>query len=271
MSVTRYPNRVGQTGTYAAGPPGTVSLDAAGALDGYRTFADALTASKLIEGDVVGVLLREQTHPERWLIAPATYAAAALSLGETEDVSSTPPADAATVEIQCVVTDGMLRALDSGYVPIVVAPATWDGPAYFDIASSDTAWDAENGWYTHSSYTGSSALSLVPTAAGSAAGWDLGYRPTNLTLDVYVPLDASPDREFTQLRVYYGTEGDYVQGDSLGSSATPGEWVSLGCGNLASDLTGDIQSVRLVQIPGTMEEPGSLYRLRNLVFTESDA
>jgi len=267
MSFTRYPNRVAQTGTYAAGPPGTVSLGAV-ALDGYRTFADALTANKLIEGDIVGVLLREQQHPERWLIAPATYAAATLTLGESEDVSSTPPTDASTVEVQCVVTDGMLRALDTGYVPIVVAPATWDGPAYFDIASSDTTWDAENDWYVHSSHTGSNAFSLVPTVTGSEAGWESGYRPTNITLDLYVPPDASLDREFIQLRVYYGAS-DYVYCESLGSASTPGEWSTLTCSAIDTELLGDIVSVQLAQIPGTYDESGSLYRVRNIVFTDA--
>lgn len=119
MTISRYPNRIAETGTYATGTPAIVTLSG-NAIDGYRSFADAATANKIIDADVVGVLVSAVGDVNRWIVAQGTYSASAgkITLTTVEDASDTGPINRSQVSVSVIITDGMLQALDSSYVPI---------------------------------------------------------------------------------------------------------------------------------------------------------
>jgi hypothetical protein len=243
------------------------------ALTGLRTFADAATGGALTDGDVVGVLVRATGDPERWIVGEGTYAASSGTIGLTaiEDTATESIEDGAGVDVQAVVTGSMLRALDARFAPS--APESFDGPGYWDIGSpAATSWDADNGWYTHVNYYTHDNLSdaeLNVTASGASAGWHIGYRPTNLSVEVYIPAGASMDNEHAKLAVYYNDGNDYIDGDFIGSGYAVGDvWVTLTCPNLATDLSGDISAVQVRGLASAFEEESSTFRIRNLVFTE---
>jgi hypothetical protein len=300
----RYPNRVADACNYNA----TSLVLRAAAPAGRRSFAAAVSAGKLAAGDRVIVSLESSTNPDRWAIWSALVSVDAgvvtLTVDAVEDSATNPPQSGEDIRVEAVITGAALARFAAAVrvhadseqpdathlrifytgdtqpehdatvvlleAPVPNIPATnWDGPDYWDIVSSTTTWDATNGWYLHNSYTGVNTFQITPTLTGAEAGWETGDRPVNLSLEVYIPADASLDAEYISLRVYHNEDADYVDGDGGVGGGNEGTWVTLTCSNLALDLTSDISSLRLIYIPSAGTEAGCLYRVRNIVFTDA--
>lgn len=263
----RFPNRTGEIGVYVSGTPDSVTLSGT-ALASLRTFAAAAASGKLATGETVGIAVRAVSDTSRWAVWQAVYdSGGALVASVVEDVSTSTLTDGASVEVIACLTDGILTAL----LPEADA-AMWNGPDDWDISSSGTAWDAENSWYGHDSLT-NNKLILTPTAAGANAGWQTGLRPTDLSVELYLPPEYSIDTEYAMLRVYYDSAPydpadppNYVEGDYVGSGQPDDHWVTLACPNLATDLAADIVAIGIVNLAGGMTIEGAAYRLRNIVF-----
>ena len=107
----RYPNRTGEVTTFESG----VIPFTGNALTGLRSFAAALTAGKISEGDYIGVFIQHQAHQDRWLVAMAEVQTDQLALLQTEDESATPIAHNDPVTVTAVLTDIMLSSSNMNY------------------------------------------------------------------------------------------------------------------------------------------------------------
>lgn len=258
----RFPNRVGESGIYVDGTPPAITLSGS-ALMRLRTFSAAATGGALATNDTIGLAIEHATNPDIWQVWTATWTGTGLVAVAVEDQSGV-LADGDSVEVRAVVT---AATLDAAYAPTPALPSVWDGPDFWDIESSTaTTWNATNAWYEHDA-DAYAQFRLLPTTSGSQLGWQGGFRPSSVSVELYLPVGFSSSTEYAGLRVYHGASLNEIWGDIVGSGQSEDTWVTLSC-DLSVDLADDISGLRIVSIAANGDPPESdLYRLRNIVFT----
>lgn len=237
----RFPNRTGEIGTYV---DGVVTLSDQ-SLPGMRSFAAALAAERIEDGDTLGLSIRAMSDAGKWIVCQASYDAAGF-------VTITVPEDSAggaiiadtLVEVTACVTDGMLRGFDYTATDYPDAPPAWvpqDDPPYI-------AWDAFSGyWYLYESSQG-----WLTPGAGVAA-----LRPSTWSVDVWVPLGADLSEAASSAGFVLLFEGGFLQ-VYAGAGVTEGWNTVFGT---VENQTGDITAIGL--FAGYADQAG--YRYRNLV------
>jgi hypothetical protein len=243
---TRFPNRVGELGTYVLAD-NAVTLSGQG-LPGMRSFASALAALRIADGDTVGVAVRAASAANKWAVWQAQYGDAGVLTALVVEDQDIALADGDLVEVVVCVTDGLLaRFALADEVDVAYGPGYWsprDDPAGAEWLAMDAAWkilgDSPNGW-------------LVPVASVAA------LRPATWSVDVYVPpgtdlLDAASGVGFVLL---FG--GGYLE-QYVGAGVVEG-WNTI-TGSL-SGQTGDITELGLF---GLYDNRGD-FRFKNFAFT----
>lgn len=259
----RFPNRVGESGTYVDGTPPAITLTGA-ALTRLRTFGAAATGGAIATNDTIGLAIEHATDPDIWQVWTATWTGSGLVAVTVEDQSGV-LVDGDSIEVRAVVT---AATLDAAYAPTPASEILTNGPDFWDFGPSDYeawAWDSDNSWYTIAAEI-EDRIALVPTAAGASAGWPIDFRPSAVSVDLYLPVGFSSSTEYASLRVFYGPSFIELYGDYVGSGRSGDTWVTMTC-----DLTpmdDDISELAIVALSGSGDPPdGNAYRLRNIVFT----
>lgn len=266
----RHLNSVGQAGVYIAGDPSSVAMSGP-AIARRRTFQDAASSSQLANGDAVGVSVTDASDDSAWINGIATWADGVLTIDVIED-SRLEMTDGADVVVEAVITARMLdeyanrlaltatsegagatqihfyyegsaapAAVDGVVaVQIQAPPATaYDGPDYWSISSTGTTWDASDGHYVYDGLSGSGQFWI----ASEGRAWATDFRPSSVSVDMYIPSGASIDAEYINLKILESYNGDYLYGDAVGSGYAEGAWITLTCD--LSALPSDIYAIRL--------------------------
>ena len=247
----RYPNRTGEIGSIN---DDVVTLSGQ-TIPGLRLFSAAATAEKLADGDTVGISIQGAFDPSQWAIWRATYDATAgtLTADTVEDSAGGAFSSNAAVRVAAVLTGDTLVRLD----PPVVVPE-WNGPDWWSLgAQTSFTWDEENAQYV---LEDGGNCTLTPTGT-----WAAGYRPSSVSLEIYVPSGGSPDIEYTKMIVYHDAGADEIWGDTIGSDHTADAWNTITC-DLSVDLDTDISSLAVGSFPSSYQGVGP-YRFRNITFT----
>jgi len=245
--TVRLPNRVGERGTYSSA--GSVALTGVAA-QGMRTCAAAVAAGALADGDRVGVALVSAADRNRWAVWTAVYhvATASLVLDSVETVSTTPIADGESVDITLCVTSQTLDWYINGEpLDYFVGPGYWT-PEY----ETDVTWDSVAKEYVPSGST--DGMVLLP-----AGTWATGYRPTQVSLEIFVPSGANAGyAEYSGIRLSAGATVELA----VGASVALGEWNTLtGSLSLSADIT------MLSLIAGDFYAAAD-FRFRHILFAE---
>lgn len=254
----RYPNRTGEVATFESGGiPFTGN-----ALTGLRSFAAALTAGQISEGDYIGVFMQHQAHQDRWLVGIAEVHPTQLTLIETEDESATPIAHNDPVTVTAVLTDRMLASSNMTYeIAYQSGPDWWIIIDRWGELPVPAEWDAENGWYVLTEYQ--EDILLVPTDSGDNAGWGSSITPKRISAEVWVP-SGKEDWEYDGLRLALNNEptglfGEVIFGNPLGLGKPTEEWLELEITEAQLSGVTEIKQLDL-QVPTNFLKP----RLRNI-------
>lgn len=250
MAAPRYPNRTGEIGTLSAG---VVTLSGQ-PLPGMRTFADALAATRIADGDNVGVAIRATSDGNRWAVWRGVYDATAGTIEPdlVEDTSTdTIPADA-MVEVVACVTDSILRNMTYVEPAYDYGPDAWtpgDDPPPIEWSAMDEAWR----------FIGdtSDSAQLMPSTAIAA------LRPVSVSVDVFVPYGGDLVQAQTRAQIELQYDG---AGDDYGwIYVVAGAGVTYGWNTLTGYFdtqTGDIMRLNL---HAHIDDVAG-YRYRNIVF-----
>ena len=242
MAAPRYPNRTGEIGTLSAG---VVTLSGQ-PLPGMRTFADALAATRIADGDTVGVAIRATSDGNKWTVWRGVYDATAGTIEPdlVEDTSAAAIPTDALVEVVACVTDSILRNLTYVEPEYDYGPANWTPDD-----SEHIAWLPMDGLWRPTLEYGTNAQLNPVTAIAE-------LRPTTWSIDVYVPPGADMvEAESAGFVLYY--PGGYLE-VYAGATVTEG-WNTVS--GTVTDQTGDIIFMLLFWGPADMAG----YRFRNFV------
>ncbi len=258
----RFPNRTAELGVMGSG---VIALSGS-ALPGMRTFAAALSALRIADGDRVGVSLSASSDPSRWAVWQADYSGAGtLTLVAVEDASPQPIAAGETVQVVAVITGQVMAWLEVVEPDPVVT--YFDGPDYWTPAESEAEWDATEGAYRILS--GSVSWGSTAAMMSAAGAWAAGFRPTTISVDIWVP----PEEDLEARAPYTGVMVRYAAGapEFVGLDFSARQ-ITVQHG--WNTLTGPIDEnyppsdiVGLVLLAGGEDERAG-YRWRRILFTE---
>lgn len=244
----RFPNRTGELGVLAAG---VVTLSGS-ALPGMRTFAAALAAQRIADGDRVGLAVSSASDPNRWAVWRADYSeAGTLAVATIEDASPEAIPDGATVAVVAVITDDVMRWIDV----VEPVPSYYDGPDYWTPDGADAVWNSGESAYQ---LIGESTSGLLTPAA-----WATGFRPARISLEIFVPAE-----EALQAAQYAGFVILYA-GGSPGNQQVPiDSGVQFGWNAVTADLANTTDDISgLVLLAGDAAALAG-YRWRHILFEE---
>jgi hypothetical protein len=239
-----FPNRVGEFGAYSTAGLGSVTVS--GALPGMRTF------DNVVEGDTIGVSIQAVEDQDVWAVWTATVThsfPATVNALAVEDSSGT-LVEGTPVKAVCCVT---AATLNLAYLPATLLDTT--GPNYWVVPNAN--FTESNGGID--AYYDIYSYDFVATPTGS---WEVGFRPTSVSLEVFIPSYAGADTALISIEV--DDASVTATGDPIGAGFNDDSWVILSCDLTA--LTSDITELRVAGIASVSNGEQRFY-VRRIVFT----